>query len=85
MSQFQVATCTFVPGAGPLNVPGVQVFNATNGADIHYTMNDLDDPTQSDPPIANGGTVTLTPVNGTVTLKAKAWKTGFDPSRLRKN
>ena len=50
----------------------------TPGAEIHYTTNGSD-PTESSTPIANCGTVT---VDRSMTIKAKAWKTGWTPSNV---
>jgi hypothetical protein len=43
---------------------------------IHYTT-DGNEPTENDPSVASGGTVL---VNRAMTLKAKAWKSGWTPS-----
>jgi alpha-tubulin suppressor-like RCC1 family protein len=56
----------------------VTVSCVTAGATIHYTVNGVD-PTESDPVIASGGTVS---VGQTLTLKARAWKTGAPTSNL---
>jgi alpha-tubulin suppressor-like RCC1 family protein len=72
-----VATPTFNPGAGTYgSVQSVVVTCATSGATIHYTTNGVD-PTEADPVVASGGSVN---VNITLTLKAKAWKSGLTPS-----
>ncbi|MEE8386168.1 MAG: chitobiase/beta-hexosaminidase C-terminal domain-containing protein, partial [Dehalococcoidia bacterium] len=48
----------------------------TPGASIHYTTNGLE-PTQADPAVTTGGTV---PVSQSLTLQAKAWASGLEPS-----
>ena len=50
----------------------------TDGAVTHYTTNGLD-PTTSDPVAASGSTVA---VPSSLTLKARAWKTGWVPSSV---
>lgn len=75
-----VATPTFSPDGGTYSDSQSVVINcATAGATIRYTT-DGDDPTTSDPIISNGGSV---PVNQSLTLKAKAWKNGFNPSNVK--
>ncbi len=76
-----VATPTFDPDGGVLSGSSVNVVVscATAGATIRYTT-DGSEPTESSPEIASGGSVTV-PVPGT--LKAKAWKTGMDPSATK--
>ena len=73
-----VATPTFDPdgGANPGNSVDVTVSCGTSDATIRYTT-DGTEPTESSTTIASGGTVSV-PVPGT--LKAKAWKTGLNPS-----
>ncbi len=56
----------------------VVVTCATPGASIHYTTNGTD-PTESDPTVLSGGTVT---VDRTLTLKARAFKTGSAASNV---
>jgi len=56
----------------------VVVTCATTGATIHYTTNGVD-PTEADPVVASGGSVL---VDKSLTLKAKAWKTGLAPSNV---
>lgn len=58
----------------------VTVTVATSGATIHYTT-DGDDPTESDPTITSGNTLT---VDRAMVIKAKAWKSGSDPSAVRR-
>ncbi len=54
----------------------ITVSNSLSGAAIHYTL-DGATPTTSDPSIPSGNAITLL---ATLTLKAKAFKTGCDPS-----
>jgi alpha-tubulin suppressor-like RCC1 family protein len=71
----QVATPTFSPGAGTYaSSQDVTISCATPGSSIRYTT-DGNDPTESDPLVS--GPVT---VSESLTLKAKAWMTGLDPS-----
>ncbi|MBU0677985.1 MAG: chitobiase/beta-hexosaminidase C-terminal domain-containing protein, partial [Verrucomicrobia bacterium] len=51
----------------------------TAGATIHYTM-DGSEPTQADATIASGGTLSITNLTF---LKARAFKTEFEPSRIK--
>jgi alpha-tubulin suppressor-like RCC1 family protein len=59
--------------AGPLQV---QVSDLTSGAAIHYTVNGPD-PTENDPTMVSGGTVSITQ---NAQLKARAFKSGWLPS-----
>jgi alpha-tubulin suppressor-like RCC1 family protein len=71
---WRVATPTFNPASGTFNADKPVVIAVdTVGATIHYTQNGAD-PTESDPTVASGGSVTVT---YSQTLKAKAWKTGM--------
>jgi hypothetical protein len=73
-------TPTFTPPAGTYtSTQSVTVASVTSGATIRYTTNG-NDPTETDTTIASGGSVT---VDHTLTLKAKAWKTGFTPSAVQ--
>jgi hypothetical protein len=56
----------------------VTITSALPDAEIHFTLNG-NDPTQSDPTIASGGTVTI---DRTRTLKARAWHTGYTTSAV---
>ena len=68
---------TFSPGSGTFNTAqSVAVNCGVAGTAVHYTTNGAD-PTQSDPSVACGGTVS---VGQSLTLKARGWKTGFTPS-----
>ncbi len=58
----------------------VSISCATSGATLRYTTNG-NDPTTTDPSIANGGTVTITA--GTSMLKVKAFKTGITNSDVK--
>lgn len=75
-----VPTCTFTPDAGTYGTTqSVIVSNSLAGATIYYTTNGVD-PTASDTTIASGSTVT---VDRTVRLKAKAFKTDWNPSAVK--
>lgn len=65
---------TETPQLNPL-----QMDKLAGGVTIHYTT-DGSEPTESDPAIASGGVVL---VNRAMTLKAKAWKTGWTPSSTK--
>lgn len=67
------------PALAKVNCTTVRVTCSTTGATIHYTLNGVD-PTPSDPVVVSGNTIT---VSGCVTVKAKAWKTGWVPSGVR--
>jgi alpha-tubulin suppressor-like RCC1 family protein len=71
---------TVTPGAGDYGARQVvTVTNATVDAVIHYTTDGLE-PTESDPVVASGATLT---VDRSMRLKVKAWKTGLLPSATR--
>lgn len=73
----KVATATLSPGPGTYTTAqAVTVTCSVAGADIHYTTNGAD-PTQSDPVVASGGTVSI---GSPTTLKVKAWKAGWTAS-----
>ncbi len=75
-----VATPTFEPDGGTYSSPQlVTVTCATTGATIHYTTNG-NDPTESDDQVVSGDKV---PVGHSLTLKARAWKNGLDPSAVK--
>ncbi|HLG60162.1 MAG TPA: chitobiase/beta-hexosaminidase C-terminal domain-containing protein [Vicinamibacterales bacterium] len=77
---WKVATPEFNVAPGTYNVVKVVTVTAlTSGSTIHYTLTGTD-PTESDPTIASGGTVTI---DETRTLKAKAWKTGQPESNVQ--
>jgi uncharacterized repeat protein (TIGR01451 family) len=65
------------PGGGFFNGP-VNVRLTSEGAAIHYTLNNQD-PTENDPAIPSGSTFQL---NQSATLKAKAFRDGYVPSRV---
>lgn len=68
---------TFNPDGGQFSAPtSVAVACDTPDAEIHYTTNGRE-PTVQDPVVASGGSVTIA---ATLTLKAKAFKNGSDPS-----
>ena len=72
----QVAAPLFSPVGGSYSsARNVVVTCATAGATIHYTLTGQE-PTESDPTVASGSSVT---VDHSLTLKAKAWKAGWTP------
>jgi alpha-tubulin suppressor-like RCC1 family protein len=71
---WRVATPSLSPGTGTYNTDrNIVVTTETTAATIRYTRNG-NEPTESDPIVASGGTVT---VGETQTLKVKAWKIGM--------
>jgi alpha-tubulin suppressor-like RCC1 family protein len=74
-----VAKPIFSAPAG--NLTGTQVFVAcgTPGAVIHYTTNGAD-PTENDPVVVSG---TAVAVDHSLTLKAKAFRSGFTASEIK--
>jgi hypothetical protein len=81
--QLKVATPVFAPDGGyHSSEQDVVITCSTAGATIHYTTNG-NDPTESDPTIASGGSVLVSVDPPTTILKAKAWKTGFEPSSIK--
>ena len=74
---WKVAFPVLSPATGTYSTAqSVTVTDATPGATIHYTTNG-NEPTETDPVVASGGTVS---VSQSLTLKAKAWKSGSAPS-----
>jgi alpha-tubulin suppressor-like RCC1 family protein len=72
----QVAAPTLTPTAGTYAAGQlITVTCDTPGADIHYRLDGVD-PTQNDPLIASGGQLVM----GSITLTARAWKTGLTVS-----
>jgi alpha-tubulin suppressor-like RCC1 family protein len=71
---------TFSPGPGAYpTTQSVQIRSATSGVvNICYTTNGVD-PTECDPP---GPNPTYVSVGTALTLKAKAWKSGWQPSPI---
>jgi sulfatase modifying factor 1 len=70
---------SFVPEGGIYDESkNVIITCTTPDAVIHYTTNG-NDPTENDPIVASGGSVT---VDHSLTLNAKAWKTGHEPSDI---
>jgi hypothetical protein len=66
-------------GGGNYTTPQtVTVTCATVGADIHYTTNGVD-PTQGDPAITSGNSVSI---SSPTTLKVAAWKSGWTRSDI---
>ncbi len=78
--QARVATPTFSVGGGEYTTVVMVVVRVTTpGATIRFTQNGLD-PTESDPVIVSGSRIAI---NTSLTLKARAWKTGRRPSEVR--
>ena len=76
----QAATPVFTPDGGSYSSKqNVTTTCDTPGATIRYTT-DGNDPTESDPVIASGSSLL---VGHTLMLKAKAWKTGIEPSGIK--
>jgi alpha-tubulin suppressor-like RCC1 family protein len=76
---WKVGTPVFsVAGGSYTTEKTVAVTCATTGATVHYTL-DGATPTESDPTIASGSSLTI---DQTRTLKALAWKTGLGASNL---
>jgi alpha-tubulin suppressor-like RCC1 family protein len=74
---WKVGTPTFNVASGTYTTDKtVTVTVETAGATIYYTQ-DGDEPTEADPTVTSGGTVSVTTSQ---TLKAKAWKSGQPPS-----
>jgi alpha-tubulin suppressor-like RCC1 family protein len=70
------AAPTFNPTAGSYTAGQEVTMTApTSGSTLRYTINGVE-PTTSDPVITSGSTIVV----GNFTLKAKAWKTGNNPS-----
>jgi len=74
-----VAKPIFSAPAGNLTTTQVFVACGTPGAVIHYTTNGVD-PTESDPVVVSG---TAVAVDHSLTLKAKAFKSGFTTSEIK--
>ena len=76
--QWRVATPSFsVAGGTYYTDQTVAITDATPGAEIHYTTNGVD-PTTTDPLVPPGGVA----IDRSMTLKAKAWKTGMPFSQV---
>ena len=74
-----VGTPTFAPAGGTyFSAPTVTLRSETAGSTIHYTTTGAD-PTAADASVPTGGTVSV-PVS--LTLKAKAFKTGVPASNV---
>ncbi len=81
--QLVVAAPVFDPNGGAFDSNQVvTVTCATPGATIHYTTNDLD-PNESDPIIASGSTIPVD-INLPTPLKARAYKTNFADSGVKR-
>ncbi|MHB9036936.1 MAG: choice-of-anchor Q domain-containing protein [Armatimonadota bacterium] len=77
---FVPATPTFNPTGGFFETPqNIRIDCATANTVIHYTTNG-DDPSESAAALTPGGTVYL---NKTCTLKARAYRTGWNASEVR--
>jgi hypothetical protein len=74
-----VARPIFSVAEGSITATQVQIVCGTPGSVIHYTTNGSD-PTESDPVVVSGGTVT---VDHTLTLKARAFRSGFTTSAVK--
>ncbi|MEN6383722.1 MAG: chitobiase/beta-hexosaminidase C-terminal domain-containing protein [Phycisphaerales bacterium] len=75
-----VVTPVFTPGAGSYaSKQYVTVSCSTPGAVIHFTTNGVD-PTESDLVVVSGSSLFI---NHSLMLKAKAWKTGLQPSSVK--
>ena len=73
----KLPTATYSNPGSPINTPvNITVSCSVPGVEIHYTTNGVD-PTLSDPVVASGSAVL---VSQSLTLKARAWKTGWTPS-----
>ena len=68
-----------IPDLSTIPATSVQIVCGTPGSVIHYTTNGAD-PTESDPVVPSGGTVTL---DHTMTLKARAFRSGLVASPVR--
>ena len=78
--QSNVASPIFSPSGGSYaSAQNVTVTCPTASAVIHYTLNG-DEPTESSPTVSSGSTVA---VSGNLTLKAKAWRTGWTRSHTQ--
>lgn len=78
--QSRVATPTFSVSGGEYTTVVLLVVRVrTPGATIRFTQNGVD-PTESDPVIVSGSRLAI---NTSLTLKARAWKTGLRPSRVK--
>jgi alpha-tubulin suppressor-like RCC1 family protein len=74
-----VATPAISPSGGTFDTPLTTTITCSvDGATIRYTTNGVD-PTPTDQVIASGGTI---PIDLTQTVKAKAWKTGWNDSAV---
>lgn len=75
----KVGKVTFSPDEGIYSVSqNVEVSCDTEDVVIHYTL-DGSDPTESDPSIASGGTISL---SASAVLKARAFRTNWTPSDI---
>src|SRR6185295_2371919 len=75
----RVAKPIFSVPEGTVFPTSVQIVCGTPDAVIHYTTNGSD-PTESDPVIASGS---LVPVDHSLTLKARAFRSGFATSAVK--
>ncbi|HEX7770975.1 MAG TPA: chitobiase/beta-hexosaminidase C-terminal domain-containing protein, partial [Pyrinomonadaceae bacterium] len=74
-----VARPSFSVAEGSITATQVQIVCGTPGSVIHYTTNGSD-PTESDPVVVSGETVT---VDHSLTLKARAFRSGFTTSAVK--
>ena len=91
MTPSSIATATYTINLGAVDAPSITpgsglyttqqtitISTATSGATIHYTTSGAD-PTESDPTVASGGTVS---VDRAMIVKARAWKSGMTTSAI---
>ena len=75
--ELRVATPMLSPGTGTYSqTQNVTVSTTVSGATLHYTTNGAD-PSESDPVVASGGTVSVTV---SLTLKVRGWRSGWTVS-----
>jgi alpha-tubulin suppressor-like RCC1 family protein len=73
----KVATPAIAPGTGTYTTSQLPTVTCTSpGVTIHYTTTGVE-PTEADQVVPSGGSV---PVDVSLTLKVKAWRTGWTPS-----
>src|SRR5262249_10913367 len=73
----KVITPTMTPGSATYSSPQtVTISTSTAGAELHYTTNGAD-PTQADPSIASGASITI---DMPLTLKVRGWRSGWTAS-----
>src|SRR6185312_7515224 len=76
---FKAQSVNIVPGTNIYNTDQTATLtSSSSGVTIHYTTNG-NDPTVSDPALANGGTLAI---SQTTTLQARAFKSGWTTSDM---